>query len=133
MSAVGVLRVVDGRQVVEYRAYEYSDYTTAALAGQLSLAVTGQITTGHYHQRVLAMQRAYAAVGAGADKVLRKLWPLLSFVLVQLPDANLDAAQQQAGHALEGEVMYFFFYRHGAIGAATDDFKRRHVEIDVRV
>lgn len=127
-----VLVAVDGRQVVQYQAYEYSDYTSAALDGRLSSAVTGQITTRHYHQRVLAMQRAYQAVGA-TDKPAQRRWPVLSFSLVQRPDDNLEAAQQQAGHTLEGEVMYFFLYRHGAISTPADDFKRRHVEIEARV
>lgn len=123
----------DGRQVVQYQSYEYSDYTGAALAGQLSSAITGQISTQQYHHRVLAMRRAYHAVGAGTDKALRTLWPVLSFSLVQSPDEGLQAAQQQAGHILEGEVMYFFLYKHGAIITPSDNFKRRYVEIEARV
>ena len=122
----------EGRQVVQYQAYEYSDYTSAALKGQLSLAVTGHINTQHYHQRVLAMHRAYKAVGA-TQKAEKGQWPVLSFLIVQQPDERLDAAEQEAGHSLEGEVMYLFLYKHGAINTPEDDFKRRYVDIEARV
>lgn len=127
-----VLVELEGRQVVQYQAYEYSDYTSAALKGQLSLAVTGHINTEQYHQRVLAMHRAYKAVGA-TEKAEKRLWSVLSFSIVQQPDEQLDAAEQEAGHSLEGEVMYLFLYKHGVISTPADDFKRRHVEIDTRV
>lgn len=119
-----------GRTHVQYRAYEYSDYTQAALDGQLSLAITGQTSTEQYHQRVLGMQRAYQAVGAGSDKEQRKRWPLLSFLLVQLPDEALQVAQQEAGLQLQGEVHYYRLYKHGAITTPPHDFTLRHVEIE---
>ncbi|MGR3887737.1 hypothetical protein [Pseudomonas sp. 1152_12] len=122
-----------GRTLVQYQAYEYSDYTQAALAGQLSLAVTGQTSTEQYHQRVLGMRRAYQAVGAGSDKEQRKRWPLLSFSWVQLPDKAFEAAQRQAGLRLEGEVQYYRLYKHGAITTPTYDFKLRHVEIEQEI
>ncbi|PRA23237.1 hypothetical protein [Pseudomonas poae] len=124
-----ILVEVQGRTQVQYQAYEYSDYTQAALAGQLSLAVTGQTSTEQYHQRVLGMWRAYRAVGAGSDKELRKLWPLLSFSLVQRPDAAFEAAQQEADVQLEGDVQHYWLYKRGSITTPTDNFKLRHVEM----
>lgn len=70
---------LEGRTLVQYQAYEYGDYTQAALDGRISLAATGQTSTKQYHQRVLGMRRAYQAVGAGSDTEQRKRWPLLSF------------------------------------------------------
>lgn len=128
-----VLIDVEGRSVVRYEAYEYSDYTRAALAGQLSLAMTGQTSTEQYHQRVLGMRRAYQAVGAGSDKEQRKLWPLLSFYQVEIPDDAFEAAQQQANYRLEGDVQYYGLYKRGAITTPTDNFKLRHVEIEQQV
>lgn len=128
-----VLIEVAGRMVVQYQAYEYSDYTQAALASELSLAVTGHTSTEQYHQRVLGMRRAYQAVGAGSDKEQRKLWPLLSFSLVQTPDEAFEAAQQEANYRLEGEVQYYWLYKHGAITLPPDNFKLRHVEVTQQV
>lgn len=122
----------EGDQVVQYQAYEYSDYTSAALNGHLSSAITGHITTQQYHARVMAMYRVYNAVGA-ANKPKRKSWAVLSFSNVLLPDENLETAQQQAGHMLEGDVMYFFLYKHGTVSTPADDFKRRYVAIEARV
>lgn len=119
-----------GRMLVQYRAYEYSDYTQAALDGQLSLAITGQTSTAQYHQRVLGMRRAYEAVGVGSDKEQRKRWPLLVFFQVQLPDQAFEVAQQEAGLQLSGEVHFYTLYKHGAIITPTHDFKLRHVQIE---
>lgn len=58
------LVTVNGRLTVEYTAYEYSDYTSNALAGRLSLSVTGQISREDYQHRILAMHLAYIAIGA---------------------------------------------------------------------
>ena len=124
---------VDGRMQVQYQAYEYSDYTQAALAGQLSLSITGHTSTEQYHQRVLGMRRAYQAVGAGADKEQRKRWPLLSFSLVQLPDEAFEAAQQEANVRLEGDVQFYRLYKHGTISIPAGNFKLRHVEIEQQV
>lgn len=120
---------VEGRMLIQYQAYEYSDYTQAALDGQLSLAVTGRTSTEQYHERVLGMRRAYQAVGAGSDKAQRILWPLLSFYLVQTPDEAFDAAQKEANYPLQGDVHYYWLYKRGAITTATDNFKLRHVEV----
>nr|WP_256344061.1 hypothetical protein [Pseudomonas costantinii] len=124
---------VQGHMRVQYHAYEYSDYTQAALTGRLSLAVTGQTSTEQYHQRVLGMRRAYQVVGAGSDNEQRKRWPLLSFSLVQLPDDTFEAAQQEAGFRLEGEVYYYRLYKHGAITTPAHNFKLRQVEIEQEV
>ncbi|WP_256593017.1 hypothetical protein [Pseudomonas sp. 2822-15] len=119
-----------GRPVVQYGAYEYSDYTQAALEGQLSLAITGQTSTAQYHQRVLGMRRAYQAVGAGSDKEQRKRWPLLSFYPVRLPDEAFEMAQQEAGVRLKGEVHYYRLFKYGETSIPAHDFKLRHVEIE---
>lgn len=105
------------------------DYTQAALVGKLSLQDTGQTTTAHYHQRVMAMYRAYNAVGAGVDKEKRQQWPVLSFTLVRSPDADLDIAQQESGVVLQGEVQHFHLYKHGEVTTPGDEFKYRHVDI----
>ena len=124
---------LEGRTLVQYQAYAYSDYTQAALTGQLSLAMTGHTSTEQYHQRVLGMRRAYQAVGAGSDKQQRRLWPLLSFYRVQTPDEAFEAAQHESNVRLEGDVHYYWLYKHGAITTPADNFKLRHVAITQHV
>lgn len=121
------LITVNGTPVVEYTAYEYSDYTSNALAGRMSLSVTGQTSREQYQQRILAMHLAYIAVGA-ITRELQGRWAVLSFVRMVHPDDALSLAEAQAGVKLEGEVDFFILYRHGAV-LTPADFTRRHVEI----
>lgn len=123
---------VDGRQVVEYTAYEYSDYTNNALAGQLSLQGTGKTSSEAYQQRILAMQLAYFIVGA-RDRADKGQWAVLSFQQVVRPDAALEQAESEGGEKLPGDKFFFFsLYRYGAISTPAD-FTRRHVEVVQKV
>jgi len=121
------LVTLNGCQAVEYTAYEHSDYTNNALAGRLSLSVTGQISQQEYQQRVLAMQSAYIAIGA-INRALQGLWAVLSFTRVVRSDSALTLAESEAGVQLDGEVDSFVVYRHGAVSTPSD-FRLRHVEI----
>lgn len=126
------LITVDGRQVVEYTAYEYSDYTNNALAGKLSLQGTGQTSREDYQQRILAMQVAYFAVGA-TSRTDKGEWAVLSFQPVVRPDTALEQAEREAGEKLSGDTLFFFsLYRYGAISTPVD-YTRRHVEIEQMV
>jgi hypothetical protein len=121
------LVTVNGRLTVEYTAYEYSDYTSNALAGRLSLSVTGQISREDYQHRILAMHLAYIAIGA-PTRELQGRWAVLSFIRVVRPDSALSLAESEAGAQLEGEVDFFVVYRHGTVSTPSS-FRLRHVEI----
>jgi hypothetical protein len=121
------LVTVNGCQAVEYTAYEYSDYTRNALAGRLSLSVTGHISREEYQQRILAMHLAYIAIGA-ITRELQGRWAVLSFIRVVQPDSALTLAESEAGTQLDGEVDFFIIYRHGAVSTPSD-FRLRHVEV----
>ncbi|MGF6315182.1 hypothetical protein [Pseudomonas frederiksbergensis] len=121
------LVVVGGREVVECTAYTYSDYTNRALAGQLSLSVTGQTSREEYQQRILAMQSAYIAVGA-TTRQLQGAWAVLSFVPIVRSDSALAKAESAVGKQLGSTVHFFKIYKYGAISTPSD-FTRRHVEI----
>lgn len=95
----------EGRTIIRYHAYDYTDYTRVALDGRFSLQLTGRITQREYQDRVLSMYRVYNVIGAGSDHAQRNSWPLLSFRLVQRPDPELDTAQQEAGLILDGWVQ----------------------------
>jgi len=119
--------------VAQYRAYAHTDYTQVALNGQYSLQQTGRISQADYQDRVMSMYRVYDVLGAGADRPMRNNWPLLSFIEVQRPDAELDIAQQQAGHSLNGRVYRFLMYKRGEVQVAPEDFKLRNVEVEQQV
>jgi hypothetical protein len=120
----------DDRLIVQYHAYAHADYTQVALDGQFSLSTTGHTAQTIYQQRVRSMYRVYRALGAASDKSLRNAWPLLSFVDVQRPNAELDSAQAQAGQLLDGWVQRFLLYKRGAVQIPASDFRLRHVEVE---
>lgn len=121
------LVMAGGRQVVEYTAYTYSDYTNRALAGQLLLSVTGQTSREEYQRRILAMQSAYIAVDA-TTRLEQGKWAVLSFVPIVPPDSALAKAESEVGTQLDGNVDFFKIYKHGT-RSTPSDFTRRHVEI----
>ncbi|MNN42694.1 hypothetical protein D3C81_1568920 [compost metagenome] len=120
----------DDRLIVQYHAYAHADYTQVALDGQFSLSTTGHTAQTVYQQRVRSMYRVYRALGAASDKPMRNAWPLLSFVDVQRPNAELDSAQAQAGQLLDGWVQRFLLYKRGAVQIPASDFRLRHVEVE---
>jgi hypothetical protein len=75
----------------------------------------------------------YRVLGAANDKQLRNTWPLLSFIEVQRPNAELDTAQAESGQVLDGWVQRFLLYRRGAVRIAESDFRLRDVEVEALV
>lgn len=122
------LITVDGRQVVECTAYAYSDYTRNALDGQLSLHLTGHTSQAEYQQRILAMQSAYAAVGAGGSRFEQGKWSVLSFTPVDGVDWALPRADLKAWSLLQEQVFFFRIYRYGTISTPAD-YTKRHIEV----
>ena len=117
-----------GHWIAQYFAYDYTDYTRVALDGGFSLQTTGNTTAQAYTDRVLSMHRVYYVLGISA-KDKRNSWPLLSFILVQRPDLELEAAQQEAGLQLSGWVHRFQMYERGLSSTPEKNFKLRNVEI----
>jgi hypothetical protein len=119
--------------IVRYHAYAHADYTQVALDNLFSLGMTGHTSQTAYQQRVLSMYRVYRVLGAANDKQLRNTWPLLSFIEVQRPNAELDTAQAESGQVLDGWVQRFLLYRRGAVRIAESDFRLRDVEVEALV
>lgn len=120
----------DDRLIVQYHAYAHADYTQVALDGRFSLSMTGRTSQMAYQHRVRSMYRVYRVLGAASDKPLRNTWPLLSFLEVQRPNAELDTAQEESGQILDGWVQRFLLYKRGAVQSAKRDFRLRHVEVE---
>jgi hypothetical protein len=123
----------DDRLIVQYHAYAHADYTQVALDGRFSLGMTGRTSQTEYQHRVRSMYRVYRVLGAASDKPLRNAWPLLSFVEVLRPNAELDIAQEESGQILDGWVQRFLLYKRGAVQIAESDFRLRHVEVEALV
>jgi len=123
----------DNRLIARYHAYAHADYTQVALDNLFSLGMTGHTSQTAYQQRVLSMYRVYRVLGAANDKQLRNTWPLLSFIEVQRPNAELDTAQAESGQVLDGWVQRFLLYRRGAVRIAESDFRLRDVEVEALV
>lgn len=123
-------RLIDyeGRQVVEYTALAYSDYTQGALREELSLQLTSRVGPSEYYERVLVMQQAYKALDAHS-KTEKGMWAVLSFDKIVRPHADLAWAEQEAGQTLQDNIYGFKIYRHGAVSTPAD-FTRRHVAIE---
>jgi hypothetical protein len=123
----------DNRLFAQYHAYAHADYTQVALDNLFSLGMTGHTSQTAYQRRVLSMYRVYRVLGAASDKPLRNTWPLLSFLEVQRPNAELDTAQAESGQVLDGWVQRFLLYKRGAVQIAESDFRLRHVEVEALV
>ncbi|HEU4407466.1 MAG TPA: hypothetical protein VFS43_19525 [Polyangiaceae bacterium] len=96
--------------VVEYASFDHVDYVASALAGKFSIKLVGRISTDEYVARVLAMARAYRALGVQvpADK---GAWRVLSFAKVRPSDADVQGAFADTGATLSGDLFRFEVFR----------------------
>jgi hypothetical protein len=119
----------NGADVIEYADFRYVDYVENALKNRFSLALTGRVDTLRYTARVLAMARAYLAVGVRINAPgLKNRWNVLSFRAVDEGSAEVKAALRQAGSvALGGDVFRIEMYRPEAVEPQPRDHRKVHV------
>ncbi len=125
-------RFLEAENQVECTAMDYSDYVESALENRFSLAHTGKINVSEYQSRVLAMTRAYSAVGV-VNPDRRGRWSVLSFRKLGSFDPEVQTAQAQTGRALQGTVYRFELYRHGRVHNHPTDMRKRRVDVLERV
>ena len=119
-----------GAAVVEYASFDHVDYVKSAFANKLSLALTRRIDLTEYVSRVLAMARAYEAVGVPAAQPNRKTeWEVLSFRHVAAQDADVTVAFQATGKPLGGTIARFELYQPSEAATQPDDFRKRFKRI----
>lgn len=118
--------VPDGqRDVVEYADFAHVDYVENALKNRFTLTLTSRIGTTEYVRRVLAMARAYQAVGVslrsrrGKDK-----WSLISFRPAGPRDADMREAEHATGQRPEGQVFRFELAQVRDVAAQPSDFRK---------
>jgi hypothetical protein len=96
---------VDGQRFVEMTSFLHADYVVNAVEHRFSSRLTARIVTEEYQRRVLAAARVHWVLSGGTDvRPTRTRWLFLSFRQVSSGDPELQAAQNQAGHILDGEA-----------------------------
>ena len=127
----------DDADVVEYARFDHVDYVRSALDGRFSLALTGRVDTEEYTARILAMARAYAALGVDPSRPTQgeprdRRWSVLSFRTLAPGDGGLRDAQAQAGAVLRGARYRVELGLRGLARRAPGDHRKVRREIAER-
>jgi hypothetical protein len=97
--------VVNGERRIEFPSFLNADYVRQALQNRFSIRLTARIGSEEYQFRILAACRIYSVLsGIGDIVAARNKWLMLSFRKVSSGDADLQAAQAQAGLVLQGKI-----------------------------
>ena len=81
------------------------DYVAHATENRFSNRLTARINADEYQRRVIAAARVHWVLSGGTNVATeRTRWLFLSFRSVSLGDPDLQTAQNQAGHILDGNV-----------------------------
>ena len=116
-----------GGERLEYASFDHVDYVHSALERRFSLSLTARVGVEEYLARVLAMVRAYAALGVDVDD--DRGWTLVSFNAVPATDPELRAAETEAGLRLRPPRFRFLFGRRGTERPQAD---HRRVAVTLR-
>ena len=119
----------DGR-TLEYASFDHVDYVHSALEGRFSLALTGRVGVSEFVARVLAIVRAYAALGVSVQQ--DGGWTLVSFRALGADDRELADAERQAGARLQGRRFRLAFARRRSVQPAPGDHRKVRVELGQR-
>ncbi len=96
---------IDGKTFVETASFLNVDYTTNAIENRFSSRLLARITAEEYQQRVIAAARVHWILSGGTNVSQERVrWLFLSFRSVSLGDPELQSAQNQGGHILQGAV-----------------------------
>jgi hypothetical protein len=96
---------MDGKTFVEMASFLNVDYVTSASENRFSNRLTARISVEEYERRVLAAARVHWVLSGGTNVAKeRTKWLFLSFRTVSLGNPELQAAQDEAGHILDGTV-----------------------------
>ncbi len=130
-------RTIKGEEVVEYASFDHADYVEAALNNKFSLAATGAIGTREYEARVLAMARAYRALGIttgdGEELIRRRAsWSVLSFTKLAKRTAELLKAEKAVGEKCTLPVYRFEMFRYGKPISVPGNARRVRVQVRER-
>lgn len=113
------------KPLIEYADFNHVDYVESALNSKFSLKLTGMITTRKYVARVLAMARAYRALGVTARSA-KSLWDILSFREIEPTNGELKNAQNATGVLLSGDLFRFEMYQPVDVAKQPNSFRRKN-------
>ena len=104
--------MVNGQPFIEFAAFLNADYVRQAVENRFSIRLTSLVGVEEYQARILAACRMYSVLANLGDlTVARNEWLMLSFREVTSGDAELQAAQSDAGLVLPGKVYAGRFSR----------------------
>jgi hypothetical protein len=130
---------IDGAEFVDYPDLAHTDYVANSLRGLFSLELTGRIQEHEYQSRVLAMARAYLALGVDPDQpfgvVVRAKaeWSVLSFRPADPGGEEETGAAKGTGAALTPPLYRIEVFRRGPARPHPDDLARVLVAVERRV
>ena len=130
---------LDGQELVEYASFDHADYVTNSLLGTFTLALTGRVTEQEYRSRVLAMARAYDAVGVGtgaspgAVLAAKGRWAVVSFRTTDGDDPDVRSAVADTGALLVQPLYRFELCRRGPVRPSATDVAKVHMPVQRRV
>jgi len=98
--------VTDGpNRFVEMASFLNTDYVMNAMENRFCIRLLSQITSEEFQARVLAAARTHWILSGGVNvRPTRTRWLLISFRSVSSGEPELQVAQSQAGHVLQGQA-----------------------------
>ncbi|HEX7154843.1 MAG TPA: hypothetical protein VF618_25395 [Thermoanaerobaculia bacterium] len=121
----------NGVEVVEYASYEHVDYVESALADRFTLELTSAVDTHQYTARVVAMARAYRAIGVTSSRQKGE-WQIISFRSIAATSKDVKAAKSDTGVQLGGPIFRFDLYQPVLVAAQPTNHRLRHLGISNR-
>jgi len=115
---------------LEYASFDHVDYVQSALEGLFSLALTGKVAANEFAGRVLAMVRAYAALGVSVQQ--DGDWTVVSFRELAADDQELRTAEREAGVRLRARRYRFAFAQRRSQQPNPADHRKVRVELGER-
>lgn len=115
----------------DFAAYVYGDYTRHALENRFSLALTGNVDSVEYVQRLWAMRRVNEHLGFGFGENGWIAWHPFSVTLVSKKVPGIAEVLGDTGQAGSTNVYRFELYRYGTSPDVlpAPDFNRVRVKI----
>ncbi|GAA4753343.1 hypothetical protein GCM10023328_40750 [Modestobacter marinus] len=130
---------VDGADMVDHPSLDHADYVASSLRGAMTLALTGAVREDEYRSRVLAMARAYEALGVDTTQDPRTVtrakarWSVSSFRALDPADEEAVSAAGAAGVQLTAPLYRLVVVLPGAVRPHPTEVDRVHVEVRRRV
>jgi hypothetical protein len=96
---------INGKAFVEMASFLNVDYVINAVENRFSNRLTARISAEEYERRMIAAARVHWVLSGGSNVAKeRTRWLFLSFRTVSTGDPELQSAQNDAGHIMEGPI-----------------------------